>query len=432
MSTAAYTIASEVFDDLPVRRALSYFEPVLVRAERAGVTGAEAERWANCVYLVHRLLRDRGRALATRRARRLWLRHYTVVRDLVSASVPSTEQAIVADLLAEMDPYRPAQPATPEWLAARQAYVEWLDSESLTTEALAVLALTTGAGWDATPADCALQTLMLAGRLYRRLARWDAADRAYAEAHDVATRLQRGTAILRAELGHAIVTTNRGNIPLAITLLRDLYARCVAEHDVPMRAAVAQDLAVALERGGDDVESLAFFLEALQLQADAGNKLMLLGNIGTMLCKLGQWDAGLQALECVRTCSDSWRLRTNAAIDALPAIVRKRHAEFRVRATALLEELPRMAPSMRCDCRYQVAAGLAQLGDPARARQLLADALAEAAEHQLHEWYFKIEASARELLAATRAESRDPVPSPRLAGLMAGVRQFANEAVAVA
>lgn len=430
-SLPSFRSTAGLFDDVVAQRAVAYCEPILARSTRAG--SPAAAEWANRVYLVHKLLRDRRATAGTSTRRREWQRTLLAVRELVGGSGARVERQLLVDLLEALDGTRGTQPATPEWIAARSAYVDWLETQGLYSEALGILALSTGTGWETLPPADTMETLLATARLYRRLARWDASELAYARVAELAAATSDAEGAMRAELGRGLVATGRGNYPSAIAILLDLYERA-AGASRNLRARIAHDLLAALERSGRHVDALAYAVKALELYESEEDRLTVYGGIGNLLGAMGFWTPALQVHECVRRYSTQPVLRRNAAIDALPALVRLRPDEFPRQAEGVLAELELMAPSMRVDARYQSGMGYLRLGALDRGRRLLAEALTDAAENELHHWYFRIETALREHAAGdvpaaesiSAASLRDARLGPLLAGIEGAALEFAG------
>lgn len=412
-----------LFDDPLVERAVGFLEPVLRRAADASRReDRAAEHWINLVYCTMKVLQSRpAEAIGESYA---WRQHRLTMLALVAEAPACDERDLLLGLLETLDDEAAAQPATRAWLEARQRYVAWLENEGLVGEALGVLALTSRAGYAPLPPVAAMETALTAGKLYRRASRWDSALRAFREAGLVADAIGHEDGAVRAEQQAAIVSTHRGNLPDALRRLSALHERS-AHLRAELRSNIAHDLGVVLERQGDKLGALARMLEAAAHSPDSEHLLRIVGDIAIVLGDLGQWRFALRAHEYVHAQSTSWTIRTNAAIESLVPLARCEPARFEARAADLLDLLPRMMPRMRVDCRYQLARGLALLGQTDRARDLLAEALNEALDHQLHQWYFRIEDTTAAILATAPAPTADdPQPEPTLARLLAGVAAF--------
>lgn len=417
-----------LFDDPVAERAISFLEPVLARATHAARRGADAERWANLVYLLHKVLQTRPTGSGKRSY--IWPMHRRTVRDLVAASEPNEEQPLMVALLEALDEDELQQPATRPFLDARASYAAWLEDQGHFGEALALFALTSGPAWAAPPAGETLRATRTVARLYRKLARWDAADRGYLTVTRLAEQFGDEDEAIRGALGQAITMRGRGNLSGARALMESLTERAVGR-SATLRSTIALDFGTLLEQSADNVGALAKFLEAAALSDDTDSLVTIMGNIGVVLARLGRWQDALAVQQRVRRAATRWEIRTNADIECLGPLSHLDPTAFNTLADDLLEALPLMPPAMRVDTRYQIADGLARLGYRDRARSLLVEALSDAATHQLHHWYFKLEGSCDRLLAMNDVPPVSVVPEPAadvqdetLGRLMAGVRAF--------
>jgi len=114
----------------------------------------------------------------------------------------------------------------------------------------------------------------------------------------------------------------------------------------------------------------------------------------------------------------------------LESLLGNRIAFERLRATAEAER-GRMAPPMVADYLRKVGVGLARFGQLARAREVLDAALSFAEAHRLHTWYFKIEASVKELeqVAQQQQEASAAVEARQaqvVQEMEAGLREYAT------
>ena len=91
-SLPSFRSSTGLYDDVTAQRALAYLEPILARTARMGHDPVAFE-WANRVYLVHKLLRDRKQAIGTTPSRREWQRVFQAVRELVRSSVATPEHS---------------------------------------------------------------------------------------------------------------------------------------------------------------------------------------------------------------------------------------------------------------------------------------------------------------------------------------------------
>jgi tetratricopeptide (TPR) repeat protein len=307
------------------------------------------------------------------------------------------------------------------------AYAYFLEHEGRLEEALEVLALAVRThGGDVPQPDFAASALF-AGRLNRVLARWNQATGCYLSAEAAAS----GDPVLklRARLGLSGVMRGRGDLQEAERIARAVLQQA-AELSLPEIEAMAyQDVGVALEAQGRRDEAVDAKYQAFLRTGDTLQRMRVLGDLGTGLAELGEYDVARVALEIVAGSETGFIVRTNAVIELMnvESSVGNRLGFERRRADANLVR-DRMPPSMKADYLFKLGVGLARFGQISRAQDTLSAGLALAEEQGLNTWYFRLE---RVLQNLHECETREPEPavrasSPSVCEMAIGLRDFAS------
>jgi len=312
------------------------------------------------------------------------------------------------------------------------AYAYFLENEARFEESLEVLSLAVRAqGVSLTPMDFVSYAL-LAGRLNRRLARWEPATSCYQAALDGASSIGDQQRALRARLGHAHVDRALGNLPRARAEVEKVLAEAVKAELVDVQSDAHLDLGVILMLQGARTESLEATYNAFRLTDDPHNRMRILGDLGYGLNESGYYDAARLALEIVAKSSVIYLIKVNAILELmqLESAVGNRVA-FERRRQGAKQYSSRMTPSMLVDYHYKTAIGLARFGQVDRALERGQEALRLAEHHQLNEWYFRVErmldglrrdsASASEIEAPAEADA-----TPAVIQMETGLREYAS------
>lgn len=314
------------------------------------------------------------------------------------------------------------------------AYAYFLQNEGRLEESLEVLSLAVRAQGSAlNPVDFVSYALF-AGKLNRRLARWDSATACYQAALEGATTIGDHNRVLRARLGHAHVDRSRGNLPRARAEVESVLAETVKADLVDVQSDAYLDLGVILMLQGHRNESLESTYSAFRLATDPLSRMRILGDLGYGLNESGYYDAARLALEIVADSQASCLVKVNAILELmqLESALGNRVA-FERRRQQAKQFANRMTPSMMVDYHYKTAIGLARFGQVERALEQGQEALQLAEQHRLNEWYFRVErmlgglrrdaAGASEIEAPAEANATSAV-----LGMETGLREYASSA----
>jgi len=317
---------------------------------------------------------------------------------------------------------------------ALNAFAYFLENEGRLAEALDVLGLAARTHGASIPAGDFASVALVAGRLNRLQARFDAATAAYVAAEEGALAVDDPNARLISRLGRAQVMRAQGNLPLARTTVEQVIAEARASELGDVLSRAYTDLAAVLALQGHRLEALQANYDAFRLAHDAVSRMRILGDLGVKLAELGFCDMARFAFEIVVSSNTSFIVKTNARLELmeLESTLGNRVAFERQRAE-LRDAAPRMPPSMTIDFRYKTGVGLARFGQVVRAREVWADGLRLAEAHHLNEWYFRLERLSANLDGCALAQPPKPEPAAppsAIADLAAGLRAYAEAAPA--
>lgn len=234
----------------------------------------------------------------------------------------------------------------------------------------------------------ALQT----GRVERKLARFDAADAAYARASALAIAAGDAVSTVLSGLGRANVLWGRGNLVEAERgywqALHD--ARAVGERRVEARAE--HGLGVALGARGQVPEAIPHLWQAFDLYDNEAESLIALSDLAFALSRLGAAASAERALQIVVQRSQQRNLVQNAKIELLHcASFRRDRVTFERRRVECDTEVGQMTPNILADYRLKLGIGYARFGRIDRATSEMERAHEIARSHRLHEFEFRIE-----------------------------------------
>jgi tetratricopeptide (TPR) repeat protein len=315
------------------------------------------------------------------------------------------------------------------------AYAYFLEHEGRLEESLEILSLAVWVqGRHLAPLDFAPYAL-LAGRLNRRLARWESATVCYQAALESASSIGDENRAFRARLGRAHVARALGNFPQARAEVEQVASEAARANMMDVESDAYLDLGVILMLQGARAESLEATYRAFQLCEDQLNRMRILGDLGYGLSESGYLEPARMALEIVVGSDSSYLVRLNALLELMQveSTLGNRVAFERYRNQA--KQLgDRMTPSMAVDFRYKLAIGFARFGQRERAREAAREALALAEQHKLNEWYFRLERTLKgfetesdtEVSLEPRAEADAP---PSVVRMTTGLKEYAQLSV---
>lgn len=310
------------------------------------------------------------------------------------------------------------------------AYAYYQEHEGRFEEALEVLRLGGRTYRDGIPPMDAATLALFVARLNRMLARWEPANHSYRLAEQAGLESRDVNTVMLARIGRANVLRGQGNLPLSREILEQVVAETGSPELGDVYGRALSDLSVVLDRQGNLHEALLTRYRALLSLRDELQRTRVLGDLGVGLRALGAYDAARQCYDMVLNSDTSFIIRTNTCVELMEmeSAIGNRIAFERYRQEAQICE-DQMPPTMAIDYRYKVGIGFARFGKENRARAVLREALALAEEHQLNEWYFRVDRVLRNLVLCqesqhlkTKAEASDMAPA--VAEVSAGLRKL--------
>ena len=229
----------------------------------------------------------------------------------------------------------------------------------------------------------------------RSLGALDEASRSYQLAGSIAGEVDDIFGMLRARIGAAKISLERGNLPRAERLLDDVIGEVAARGDLPEIHAVAlQDrAAVAFHRGRyDHAVELAY--ASFALTEDPVNRDRLLSDIALTFTKLGVYSAARDAYLIVEATAQEQFQRWAASLNLMELAAHEGAMSVFERYRRSLAALP-FPPSQRVQYHLQAAEGYEALGDPRAALDAGHRARALAAQFGFHQLVFHADALVR-------------------------------------
>ena len=295
-------------------------------------------------------------------------------------------------------------------LPALFAYAHYLEDDLRLEEALDVLGTLRQVGGGHLSAADAVALSLRAGRVNRKLSRFDEAEQAYAEAGRVATSAGDKRSAFLSRIGRAQCMGGRGNLPLAEENLRQILADIGSSQDRDVEARVEHDLAVVLQHRGQPAEALPHVWRAFELYDDDDLRLRALGDVGLMLLTTGEAEGAERALTEVVRRGGARDTVANAMIELMHcASYRRDQVGFGRWRRRCQEAEDGMPPNIAADYHLKAGIGEARFGQFQRATSSMTRALNIAEGAGLHEFVFKIEHIKNGLRACE--ESRAATPS---------------------
>jgi tetratricopeptide (TPR) repeat protein len=216
---------------------------------------------------------------------------------------------------------------------------------------------------------------------------------------------------LRARLGEALLTLDRGNLPAAERQIAAVLVDSASgAHLADVQARAWHDRAVVAFRRGRVDDAIAWAYRAWRLTTDALQREQILLDLATFLLAAGFRGVSRSANRLAyHTARGPWT-RWSAAVNLIElATLDRQDAEFR----RWVEQMRGVAmpPTLEGEYHYYVALGWRAFGDPARAGAALDRATAVAERHRLGELLVRAD-GLRDTWGAGRESERSRVGAP--------------------
>jgi tetratricopeptide (TPR) repeat protein len=271
------------------------------------------------------------------------------------------------------------------------AYALYLEEETAQLDEAedVLLTLPRVAGEQLSSADRIASALRL-GRVLRKLARWDEAEAAYAEAGSVAAAAGDRKSVLHSRIGHCNIAYYQGNLAEAERGWREVLADSAGYRHV--EASAEHGLGTVLQRRGQPHEGAPHLWRAYELHEDPSSQVRSLGDLGSLLLTLGDVAAAERALGEVVRRGGTPEVVINAMVELTHcASFRRDRVGFERWRERCLEHIEDALPNVRADYHLKVGIGLARFGNYRRAEEEMSRALDIAVAHDLNEMVFRVE-----------------------------------------
>lgn len=267
------------------------------------------------------------------------------------------------------------------------------------------------------------------GRCFRVLRLFDQSAAAFASAKQAATRMANVSKVLHVEIGEAMLTADRGNLPRAESMLDHVIAATAAEGLDDIRSIALHNRAFIANARGQHEPAARFAYEALRHNHSLRERDRILGDLAESLMALGALDAARDAFLVLATTGDEQEVRWISKINLMQVGAQQMNEALveRYRREMLDEPLP---PALRGQYHYSSALGYGAFGRLEPAERALAQAERVAEEHQLNQLLFQVETMRKSIQqgirAQRRAESRATPAIQDIADAVAEMREMAG------
>lgn len=335
------------------------------------------------------------------------------LRSLVDAVTARRNAAAVSEAVQRIAAYARALQYDAQWALAADVY------RTLVTSA---------------PVDAHAETLtngyVQLGYCLRMMGESDAALSTYRAAAWIAAQCGQPTTIVRAKIGEANVTLQRGNLPAAESMLDEAISTALAQPDVA-QAALSQalhDRAHVAYRRRQFEEAAIFCHRALAHCEHPTERDRVLVDLATFLGELGQRDAARKAFLILAATAQEQYVRWAATINLLELTTLEGDETVFERLRQELASAS-LSPAFAAEYHLLVGLGHQRFGRSEAAREALGQALRVAREYQLNETAFRVEATLRSLEVLTPPTiTTAPPPSEAVAEIVRTIDQLRAEA----
>jgi tetratricopeptide (TPR) repeat protein len=272
------------------------------------------------------------------------------------------------------------------------AYALFLEEEGHYEEGSDVLETLSRIGAQRLIAADRIACLLRLGRVNRKMARFDSADSAYEEASVIAQGIGDTFSVLLSKLSRAYVLQGRGNLLEAEHRLRQLLDESLTLGYRQAQAWAEHGLGNVLDARGQISEGIPHLWQAHELYEDEPSRLRVLQDLGNDFLCLGDADSAERALAEVVRRSSHQDTVLNALVELMNcASFRRDRLAFERRRQECDARLAEMPPNILADYCLKAGIGAARFDNHGKARSLMKEGMAIAAQHGLHEFEFRIE-----------------------------------------
>ncbi|MGH7567364.1 MAG: tetratricopeptide repeat protein, partial [Gemmatimonadales bacterium] len=312
------------------------------------------------------------------------------------------------------------------------AYAHYLEDDAHYEEALDVLDTLLQVGGDRLSQGDAVATQLRWARVLRKMARFDEADAAYAEAGAQAETAGDPYAMLLSRIGRANILYGRGNLSASEEAYRRISAEAGEGGYREAQARAEHGLGATLDRRGQPTDAVPHIWRSFELYEDEASRLRALNDLGVILLALGDAQGAERALLEVVRRGGSNDNTNNATVELMDcASYRRDRVGFERWRLECEARVNTMTPNTLADFYLKLGIGNARFGNFRKAKAPFAKALDIATAHGLHEFEFRIERISNGLhdceMEATHPIAAEPVhQNPELLEVSASLARLGS------
>jgi hypothetical protein len=247
--------------------------------------------------------------------------------------------------------------------------------------------------------DLLIDSFLRLGYCQRNLGSLGEAESAYATAGKIAKRQKETARGLRSQIGMAIVTMTRGNLPKADELLANVVLECERTNCSEVTSVALHSHSVVAQRRGDLSRAVCLAYDALQRATTPNDRDMILADIGSCFIIMERFGAAHDALMILEATTTSEVVRINSRVNMVVLAARSGDRDLFANSRARLTGVT-LAPETQVNYLIETARGLRKFGEPETARQLLEDARELATANGYNRSVFEVD----EMLAAQNVD----------------------------
>ena len=279
--------------------------------------------------------------------------------------------------------------------------------------------------------DSVIDANMQFGYCSRMLGRWDEAALAYSQAGEIAVAVGDIVKVLRARVADAKLAIDRGNLPMAESILEETVTRATDREGKlrDVRAIALHERAnVAILRGQYE-SAVRFAYEALDGMTNPADRDRVLLDIAAAFVELGVLSAARDALVVLAATAQEQYLRWAATVNLLEVAGREGCEPVFEQYRRQLADAP-LPASLEANYYLVVGKGYAGFGRVEPARSALTKAIDVATHHAFHQLVHAAEAELRELERAEVTQRRvsDYQPTADVEQIVAAIHDMREEA----
>jgi tetratricopeptide (TPR) repeat protein len=244
-------------------------------------------------------------------------------------------------------------------------------------------------------ADLLIDSFLRLGYCQRNLGVLAEAEASYMMAGKVAKRQKHVARALRSQIGVAVVTMTRGNLPKAEEILANVAEESELANCVEVTSDALHARSSVAQRRGALGRAVCLAYEALRRAVAPSDRDAILGDIGAYFIVMERFEPARDALMILEATATTQIVRLNARVNLLALAARSGDRELFATSRGQLESVA-LAPETRVNYLIESARGLRKFGEPETARQLLEQARDLASSHGFNRSVFEAE----EMLAA--------------------------------